>query len=52
MAFEPGLEKCLSARPNCSTQFLPPGNVAELYEEYKATQDMLGSPYISYLDTW
>lgn len=30
-------------------KYLPPGNVMELYEEYKATQDMLGGKPVSYL---
>ena len=30
-------------------KFLPPGNVMELYEEYKATQQMLGGHHVSYL---
>lgn len=30
-------------------KFLPPGNVMELYEEYKATQQMLGGHHVSHL---
>ena len=30
-------------------KFLPPGNVMELFEEYKATQQMLGGKPVSYL---
>ena len=29
-------------------KFLPPGNVMELYEEYKATQQMLGGHQVSH----
>ena len=30
-------------------KYLAPGNVMELYEEYKATQQMLGGKHVSYL---
>lgn len=30
-------------------KFLPPGNVMSLFEEYKATQQMLGGQHVSYL---
>lgn len=33
-------------------KYLPPGNVMELYEEYKATQQMLGGHHVSYLVTY
>ena len=31
-------------------KYLPPGTVADLYEHYKSTQQMLGAYFASYLD--
>ena len=49
MAFHHLCQKPFYAESGSCPKCLPPGNVMELYEEYKATQQMLGGHHVSHL---